>query len=507
MGFEPGIGGTVGGPPTRLPIEIEMTAATLVAAQQSGKMANTDDVVFYQINSQNTWKYNSTANNPILNPMNGFRMAANQPKPLDESWTKQYAKLMNLLPPDVRDRLVNENQLLMEERSAEYAALQKVMDKTAKALAWLKRINEPKSKEEEALSQTDKNNEMPRQAAKGMKKYGSEVLAGIEAYIGQIGPNSPDFDKLLGLTNELKEMLKDFEQLSQQVESNKPSLSLLANDFHGLGSRLQVGSLGITMVVLKPTVDTFALMTEAMALKVGAPALLLGVGAATIGINTADSAAGILSPAITRFVNLLTTVFPKLDAGSRKFEISMINLLLIGASTLAELASKDKKMGVLVTDLILHIASGSGMLFEMTKHLVGTCGAKESELEAAGDALALGVFLMVFHSFSKSDKEAGAKLSESLSPQLIKWLDKLIHAKEVAGYGIGMYLQQGCLALKRRDSVSFMKVISDAFKYILHEDIYALSQTQGIEKFANVIWNYVSADEDQNRVKTEYVQF
>jgi len=63
------------------------------------------------------------------------------------------------------------------------------------------------------------------------------------------------------------------------------------------------------------------------------------------------------------------------------------------------------------------------------------------------------------------------------------------------------------LALKRRDSVSFMKVISDAFKYILHEDIYALSQTQGIEKFANVIWNYVSADEDQNRVKTEYVQF
>lgn len=524
MGFDTGTGGSVGGLPTKTPNELEASAWAAVASQQIGKMPNSDDVLFSQINPQTTWKYNSTSSNPVLHPLTTLRMASSAPREPDQTWSGLYAKLLDYLPSDVRERLQQENQIPLEERSPEYSAFNRVLEKTAKAMAWLQGINEPMDPAAIALSHIPQNNALAATAFEGTVSHGKEVLSAAQDFINQIGPNAINHDKLLGIANQFQNVLQDLDDLGHPIGSNKQSLSLLAEDLQTLSSQLHGVSFGNDMQVLRTTVDVMALVTAALASKSAAPSLLLGLSIASTGLSETQSTGGVLSPAFTNAIGmlangLLSTALPHADAGSRRLFPLLVGTMLIGGSTLASIAASDKEQRSLPLDLAMRLATGSGIFTEVSQGVASASGASENTKKTTGNALALTTALMMIHTASVHDKSAATSLTESLSPWLSRMLDDVEpfvghvvregEAQSDAAHAVGVVLKQGRIALNEDNPAAFVQTISDAFSSIVAEGNETSSKKliEGLQKFAEVIGNnIVSSTEADSSVKTGIVQ-
>jgi hypothetical protein len=211
MVFSTGSGGSVGGSPTPTHRETETTAATEVGKMVLGIVQDSLEIPFSQIGLQNTWKYNSTASNPSIPTLNQMRMVLSFAKGPNTEWTGTFAELMDLLPKDVKERLLNESKLPFEQRDETYGKLDNFLGLMAKGLSWMRGVSTPQDPEKAALTHDKTYKSLPFNAKKGLEPTVSDILKGADGYLEQLATGSQHFDELLKAVNNAKEALGTFE--------------------------------------------------------------------------------------------------------------------------------------------------------------------------------------------------------------------------------------------------------------------------------------------------------
>lgn len=522
MEITPGKGGTVSGPATLTQNEVEASAAYLVACHKLGILPDSLEVPFSQINVHNTWKYSSDSSNPTLHPLSNLRMSAPSSDLAETGWPDQLALLINLLPDDIRSRLITESKLPLDERNPTYTAFSNVLSATAKVMAWIQMVSRPLSPEAQTLSRTSLNNALPIVVLSSVIDLGAIILNSAKNFLNGIGPNAEHFDQILGVVNRVEEAFQDLNDLSHPIGSNKQSLSLLAGDLVTLGNQLQSVSFGENLQALRTLVDVMATVTAAMASRTGSPSLLIGLTVANIGLQRTDGTNGVLSPGLTRLVDglaagLLSTSLPLADAGSRQLLSLLITSTLIGAVGFATSTISSQENGSLVLDLALLL--GSGILTDLSTGIVQATGANEKTQGPAASALALFSMLAIMQTVAVDDRSAAMRLIESLSPQLKQLLSSIeplvtdaVNAHENGSpiaHALAVFVQQGLIALDGGDFESFLETMGNAQAIAQgdsEETIDFKRNMQGLIDFIRIIERHSGPEEDNNVPITGIVQ-
>lgn len=205
--FSTGSGGSVGGPATPMPRELEATAATEVAKMMLGVMFDSLDKPFSQIDAHTTWKYNANANNPTIPPLTRLRVVLAYAREADTTWMEEFNRLLDLLPADVKAELLAESRLPIADRNPAYGALDNLLGMIAKSMVWLRTVSQPMDPETVAISHIPQYQAMPEVSREVMTRLGAEILRKVRDYLDDVGHNDPHFDGLMRFTNDIEEAL------------------------------------------------------------------------------------------------------------------------------------------------------------------------------------------------------------------------------------------------------------------------------------------------------------
>jgi hypothetical protein len=135
-----GVGGNVGGNAIPLQRELEATAWTEINKAALG-MRDSIEQAFTQLNPRYStgylggFGYKTTAENPLLDhPLESMRSSESFNKYTDNNWQAAYDDLVNQLPTDLRARFNRETNKPFEQRNPSFAALDNLLQLTAKFL-------------------------------------------------------------------------------------------------------------------------------------------------------------------------------------------------------------------------------------------------------------------------------------------------------------------------------------------------------------------------------------
>lgn len=486
MTISPGTGGTVGGPATPTQRELEATAWAYSTSQQLGITRDSTIIPFSQVDADAVWKYKSSANHPKI-PLMNLRMLLTPEKAPDQSWIDVFTALLDQLPDDVRLRLIEEGQLPPEERDQAYVALDTVLGATARSLVWLQAAAE-------APVDPTGNELLSTRALQGTIALGSELLNRIEDYLtGR--QNSPHFDRLVGMANQMEDALQDLDDLAHPLGSNKQSLGLLTGDLQAF----QVQSRGDELQVLRSLADAMATISAGRAMHEGNPALLLGLQTAMTGIGSADSASGVFLPGLMDATGvlsdrLLAGFLPHSDAGSKMLLPLLVRGLMVATTGLASVEGSSDTMA-----LGMQMGIGSGVLESICREVALACGASPNTAGPAADFLALTAVGMMIQMAGVKNSNAEA-LVENLAEHLGKWLTNVEtfvsdmitrNGGDQSLNALSVFLRQQQIALSAGDFEAFVQGV-EGFNagQVPDSNVELKEQMRELQEFIRIIRRY-----------------
>ncbi len=497
MTYATGTGGTIGGPPTPLPNELDATAARQNMAIMLGITPESVIRPFEDLGLDATWKYKSSAGNPTIAMLTRVRTAG-APLESDKSWTAQFEILFKMLPVEVQARLISESKLPADERNAAYSALDGTLGATAFALAWLDAIANPLEPTALATSQLAQYAALPALAREQLVEQGVLILGALQNNLAAIGPNDPNFDALSGLSNRMGVALNDFAILSEQ--GDKAGLSDLAAELDSMQAQSRFS--GDALQAQDPMLWAMDLIVAASGLQTAAPALLLGLSVASLDVDKTLLPASLTSSTSLVSEALLATLLPLADTGSSHLLPLLLNALFGGATALGSMASPD---GVLGLDLGLNLGASAGVIRGICLGIAQACGANETTEATAADLLSGGVIAAALRALGLQNPSAAAGLVESLRDPLMQWLGHLeqfvtdpklanIFSEEDIN-ALNVVIQQGRLALENMDFNVFLDALSHMAPAHIEEELEAEKQKEEFRKFdefVKILWRYTS---------------
>jgi hypothetical protein len=457
--------------------EYEQTAATQVTRASLGVVPDSVELSLAQLDRAATWKYQSTASNPSLSaPLVNIRMSL-LGATTDSSWTEEFDRLLDLLPENIKARLLYESGLSPEERSASYAALDSLLGGVARANVWL-RVRQA------ALSGAGPNqpSDVIMDAARqGVIAQGSEILRAARTFLDNAGHNLSNYDEMNNLVSQMQDALNDMEALSRQVpmtSENKATLANIATHLNTLSRQLQAKTVGDDLQILKPMVEVMSLVTAASVMETGSPYLLLGLHTAGTGINQADSSLGIMPKILGNLRDNISAVLsdgllPKADAGSKRLLPLLVTASFAAAVGFMDLANPEIAKEGFPLQLAVNFASHSGALQALGKGVVRACGADDKSQDVAGHILTSTAALLMIHAAQAKNGKLAVPLLETLRPDLISSFKAIEdYAMEAMQQGKGnleataatILIQQGRVALENGDYDTALQVFLDASK-------------------------------------------
>lgn len=194
--------------------ELEATATTKNIQINLGIMQDTLAVPLSEIGKEATWKYNATSSRPTLQYVHSLRSSNPElEQDVDTAWQAKYDQLINELPEEIREALIENRNLVRAEQFTSLVALENTLIIFAKALNVIETAAETELTE---VAQKRKaiNEQVTQYVKKNYEILADDVLSAIKKKIDDIGRNHSNYDAInyySSLTEEGLNSLKDKE--------------------------------------------------------------------------------------------------------------------------------------------------------------------------------------------------------------------------------------------------------------------------------------------------------
>ena len=481
-----GLTGSVGGPQQASSREIETTAWTMINKSALGIMPDTLEVPFSKLGGD-VMQYKSDPGRPTLTPQGTLRTAKGEDG-IDDSWKGPFEQLVNRLPPQTKNRLVDDMYKPHEMRNGNYVVLENTLLTTAKGLAWLEQAQKPVPLDSPEMERMHHNQGLAGRALRGAAQQSGQILGGAHHFLNKVGPNFAGHDNLRGFAMQGAELQEELDTLLQEVrqgaEPDTEHMTELANRATDLSNLFSRTMQGKNLQILSPMLQTLAAVASAMSLTPTTPALFFGLKMASTGLFKKDSASGLLGSELEALLQSLTGGLQgKLlqGAGSAKQKMLMMLLLgtLAGAGTLGSLlaefgvgSSPGKSEGderaakKLTLALIVQMLTGTELLKSLGQTIGEASGCSEKGSEFLGKMIELLMLLTLTLSASGGNEEQAIGSLEELSAPLESDLDALeLEAKEaetLLGKGLDVAAMQAQIAIKSGHSQALVEALKMA---------------------------------------------
>lgn len=489
MGFDAGKGATIGGAATPSQREWEATAHVETSRMVLGITLDSLSKPISDIDRDATWKYKSSANNPTIPPLSTLRIASKPATEDDQKWVDQLKKLLNALPPDVREELLSQSALSPEERDPAYVALDTVLGNLSQFLDLLEKAGTPSPLGEVRV---ELNNALGSIGLNGAYFQTLEILGEVVSYLNDVGHQDPQFEILSKFSSEIQADLDDIKEYLRT--NNKKELSKLAQEMESTNHQFQRLYAGDQLNILSSMMDVLTLVVAAKTLNANNAALLIGLTAAFTGFFEKGS---VFQDLIGHLSNALLPLITDGNAGEELLLPLLTTAFLTGALIFSTLGSDE-----LVQDFSSHLLLSSGTLNGILESFASACGIKDSKTFSSVIGLVMVLALV----------EVSQNNLESLSPYLKDYINQLDQAvqegKITLPESIAILLKQGLMSLEDQELPLVQNNIDEA------EEILREQAKEDLKKqllaFANFIQllrsDLTAKDNTMNSVDTAILQ-
>lgn len=499
--FGTGVGGTVGGPSVPTPREQEATAAMAVSRMLMGITKDTIEKPFSQIDPEAAWKYKSTASNPTIAPLHSLRLSLTPDKQTPSAWVDQFEYLLSQLPADIRQQLILQSRLPLEERDPAYSSLDSTLGTIATLLFFINNAATPVDASVVNATHIPQYLALTQTGLTGLLETAIPLSNALEALLASQGANTPWFDATLSIKNEIGNSLAQLSDLSNSPQTSANHYVLLAEDLTNLNSKLQEINAPGNLQILKSLVDTMSLITTAMTLPDGVGPLLIGLALATIGLSSSDSQAAVVPPAISTLADSMTN-FLGLDllshASVGQAQLAPLLLSTLFLAALSSTVGLSSTTNPLTLNLILQVLLNSGIIEGVSTEIASVSGASAQAIPLVSTLYSLTTTALILQVLSQSDESLAKTLLSDLRDRITTSLDSVEQALSSSSF-LSVNLQQIRIALEREDIEGFtiaMNQMKEELKTSEDQDFSV--QLREFESFIKQMLHYLKLDKTTN---------
>lgn len=526
-----GQGGVIGRLPEPTDRELENTAATQIARQMMGIVADSLDIPFTQIGG-NIWRYQSDAGRPLLPHLGTTRIAKEQSQASGGLWKDFFKELVDKLPLDLRERLNEDMAKSFEDHHPSLLNLRYLLSNTAKGLAWLKQAAEPMADEGAEVERTLDNRQLYGKALKGMFAQNKGILREGEVFLKEM-QNAPDYDALMNYLKEGEECQSRFMDLADSLQdpgSEPPTsdeISALTSKIERLLQQFTRIPPGKELQMLGPMFEAMAIMSEAMAVTPASPSLFLGLKVATKGMKLSESKTGMIAEELELLLDAIINgtidlMIPEANKSKKLMMAMLIVSTMIGADTLAALMGEygigptqgrdeeggDKASKNFGLKLALQLIASSSILNEIFKSIAKISEMPEKQVLEIADSLSLAALLTMALGVIQGEMEHVIVFLQGLKEGIGEKLDGLeevisqsLAESRVSGSiptGIEIAVQQARIALKDENWNGFLVACSNGLELIKSSPEQLKEDIEELKNFGIQVMRAASGDVDRD---------
>ncbi len=504
--FNPGVGGSPGGPSTPTPYEMSVTAGADAMKMAVGLTVDSMERAFTQYNPTAVWKYLSTSTRPLLPPIIQLRANMSQDKPASlEIWKKVLQELVQYLPADVKARLFHESTLPKEQRDESYGVLDQALGWAASLGASLTEINQPMSADQAAATRIPHYQALFSLVNTTTQANGAELIAAARGFLDSVGNREPKFDLLSSTLTGMTAALKDFEA----VGDDKAGISKVAQNLDALHQQM-LQLPGDNLQILRPMISALKMVTDAASLTAASPSLSIGLNMASVGLNASQSGTGLISSSMEKLMQQLNegfigTTLQKATQGDKELFPLLTNLFLLTSAALpTALRGVDERS--LATELMFRFVVQSNVLQTISQGIAWASGAHQKGMQTIGDSLDLLATLIGMDAIANQNKEKILNLATGIEDHL-KQVTQSVNdfVGEVARDAVSdsivhhwnVLLQQASNALDAKDLEALVDILEESGRVVdeTHTQDQRVKESQKeLKDFVANLWKYTGED-------------
>ena len=272
---------------------------------------------------------------------------------MDDNWQATYENLVNQLPPDLLARFTREGNKPFEQRNTSFAALDNLLQLTAKFLTNASIQSQPIEINSLEDARTSFNLLLPFAALKGALSQSTETITSAKNFLGDQGANYTYFDGFNQLLNGLQSPLDLLQKVNGSLNNtvdgqlNPQAVTAAgkaANQLAAIKSQMDRVSLGSDLQVMRSSINALEIIATALSLpNTKSAPLFLAMSMAAIGLYTSDSIYGILGTNYQSLVDnvtngVITGLMPNNSKAGKEMlalQVAISLPLFIGISALA----------------------------------------------------------------------------------------------------------------------------------------------------------------------------
>lgn len=190
-----GVGDDLGSTPYPSIREQETTAFVQVNRERLGIIQDSLEVVFTQFGG-NIWKYETSADNPVLAPLVTVRGSQSKDSDQEGMWQAWFDNLLEQVPRDTKIKYLRDLQLPPENRNPAYGALGNALTGIAKFLTWME------------TTQPDNLTPAAQVDPKNFVVASQSLFLSMKSHLEDLGPNDPDYDRLTNVITQAETLLR-----------------------------------------------------------------------------------------------------------------------------------------------------------------------------------------------------------------------------------------------------------------------------------------------------------
>ncbi|MBA2727044.1 MAG: hypothetical protein H0U49_02590 [Parachlamydiaceae bacterium] len=474
-----GPGGVPGNTPPPTIREQETTAST-VAAKAGMHIVMDTLLIPMLLVDQESRKYSSSSNRPVLAPLSTSRGAASYPAPSDESWKLVYHELTDKLPIAFRALFESAMWLPVDERNPNITKGDGALQTFSKLLTLLRNAATPLNPESlEGLRASD-NIFRPYIALNAMVFACEQLLIGAQAYLAMVGANDPHFDIIANALGEFTVITEDITSAAKLLTNSstenqgKELLASAHDQIVTLSDQFDRVGAGGEFLVLGHTLHAAELATAALLLgNLGTAALLFGLSNATYGLEKGTSFLGLVGPSYSAFTQSISEGISSIylgdvNAGQEMIFKTLLDTTLLTTLLLASIMydGNTQKVQKDLTpaevseinfshELTVDFLASSGMLSEIGNLIAKESGASETKQASMAALIETSLMLLLIApSIKGGDFDSIGPLLNGITDKLTGSLAKGMQGlkgSETISQALKVALQQLEIALNNKD--------------------------------------------------------
>lgn len=449
-----GIGGNVGGPQQFSTTELEMTAATNFAKWNLGILKDSSLTPFSDFSREATWKYQSGANNPTLSaPLLSVRMAT--PRKDDNiAWKEELLKLLKQLPDDVRERLLQQKKLPLEERSAALYVLDLILGFLAKATIWQQQAVQ-RMQADVVIETARYHADLAGRAIEEMVELGDESLELAEIALKKLGRNYRHFDLLKHNLQQTQELINDLRHIPMTVSparEQREEQAYLAIKISNWNAQLHATEQAPQLQIIAAVARAINILSE-VSWRDSTP-FLASWQHAFIGMQTDQSKSGQIGTSLMLLIQNLTALLVKPESVPilrQQLEPLFLGLAALTMQYGAAQAEGKEELDVkqFLMEMFVHLALSSGILEGIVAQITRLCEVSDQEEEALNACILLATVLLIMEATVR-ERQAKSNFLEGLHPYLERWIGLILKQGFKSNPQL-LLLEQMRIALKKND--------------------------------------------------------